>query len=77
MLLNFSKGKLQRNKIKAHPKYPYGILREDIQEMILDKMQLPDRSETDQRNRGKWYGIHRDCAGVKSAERYRKTDPEI
>lgn len=33
-------GKLQRNKIKAHPKYPYGILREDIQEMILDKMQL-------------------------------------
>ena len=36
----FKNGKLQRNKIKAHPKYPYGILREDIQEMILDKMQL-------------------------------------
>lgn len=40
MLLNFQNGKLQRNKIKAHPKYLYGILREDIQEMILDKMQL-------------------------------------
>ena len=36
----FKNGKLQRNKIKAHPKYLYGILREDIQEMILDKMQL-------------------------------------
>ena len=45
--------------------------------MILDKMQLLIDQQTDQRNRGKWYGIHRDCAGVKSAERYRKTDPEI
>ena len=33
-------GKLQRNKIKNHAKYPYGVLREEIQEHILDKLQL-------------------------------------
>lgn len=32
-------GKLQRNVIKSHSKYPYGILREEIQEYILDKLQ--------------------------------------
>ncbi len=35
----FKNGKLQKNKIKNHPKYPYGILREDMQEFILDKLQ--------------------------------------
>lgn len=35
----FKNGKLQRNKIKNHSKYPYGILREDIQEFMLDKLQ--------------------------------------
>ncbi len=35
----FKNGKLQRNKIKSHSKYPYGILREDIQEFMLDKLQ--------------------------------------
>lgn len=32
--------KILRNKIKNHPQYPYGILREDIQETILDKLQV-------------------------------------
>ncbi len=36
----FKNGKLQRNKIKNHPKYPYGVLREEMQEYILDKLQL-------------------------------------
>ena len=37
-------GKLQRNKIKEHKDYPYKILRESMQEHILDKMQeLLDR----------------------------------
>lgn len=33
-------GKLLRNKIKDHKAYQYGILREEIQEHILDKLQL-------------------------------------
>lgn len=33
-------GKLLRNKIKSHRDYPYGILREEMQEHILDKLQL-------------------------------------
>lgn len=33
-------GKLQRDKIKSHKTYQYGILREEIQEHILDKLQL-------------------------------------
>ncbi len=32
--------KLQRAKIKAHANYPYGFLREEVQEHILDKLQL-------------------------------------
>ena len=36
----YKNGKLQRNKIKNHPKYPYAILREEMQEFILDKLQL-------------------------------------
>ncbi|MBD5546831.1 MAG: hypothetical protein HDQ97_05480 [Lachnospiraceae bacterium] len=36
----YKNGKLQRNKIKNHPKYPYGILREEMQEFMLDKLQL-------------------------------------
>lgn len=36
----YKNGKLQRNKIKSHPKYPYGILREDMQELMLDKLQI-------------------------------------
>ena len=36
----FKNGKLQKNKIKNHPNYPYGILREDMQEFILDKLQI-------------------------------------
>lgn len=35
----FKNGKLQKNKIKNHSKYPYGILREDMQEFMLDKLQ--------------------------------------
>lgn len=33
-------GKLQRTRIKEHRNYPYGILREDMQEFMLDKLQL-------------------------------------
>lgn len=33
-------GKLLRAKMKEHPAYPYGFLREEIQEHLLDKLQL-------------------------------------
>lgn len=33
-------GKIQRNKIKNHKKYQYGILREEMQDFILEKLQL-------------------------------------
>lgn len=33
-------GKLQKAKIREHACYPYGFLREEIQEHILDKLQL-------------------------------------
>lgn len=36
----FKNGKLQKSKIKAHPCYSYGFLREEMQEHILDKLQL-------------------------------------
>ena len=35
----FRNGKLQRRKIKTHPAYPYGFLREEMQEYILDKLE--------------------------------------
>ena len=35
----FKNGKLQRQKIKSHAEYPYGILREDVQDLMLDKLQ--------------------------------------
>ena len=35
----FKNGKLQKSKIKNHPSYPYGILREDMQDFMLDKLQ--------------------------------------
>lgn len=36
----FKNGRLQREKIKAHPCYAYGYLRGEMQEYILDKIQL-------------------------------------
>ncbi len=36
----FKNGRLLRSKIKSHPDYQYGVLREDVQEHILDKLQL-------------------------------------
>lgn len=36
----FKNGKLQRNKIKSHQSYRYGVLREEIQNHILDKLQV-------------------------------------
>ncbi len=36
----FKNKKLQRTKIKSHPSYSYGFLREEMQEYILDKLQL-------------------------------------
>lgn len=35
----FRNGKVQKAKIKAHRDYPYGVLREEIQEHMLDKLQ--------------------------------------
>lgn len=35
----YKNGRLQRNKIKNHSCYRYGILREDMQEFMLDKLQ--------------------------------------
>ncbi len=34
------KGRLLRDKIREHPAYAYGVLREEMQEHILDKLQL-------------------------------------
>ncbi len=36
----FKNGKVQKSKIKAHSCYQYGVLREEMQEHILDKLQL-------------------------------------
>lgn len=36
----FKNGKLQKEKIKNHPDFPYGILREEIQNHILDKVEI-------------------------------------
>ncbi len=36
----FKNGRLLKNRIKEHPAYPYGFLREEVQDHILDKLQL-------------------------------------
>jgi len=36
----YKNGRLNRTKIKEHPSYPYGFLREEIQDYILDKLEL-------------------------------------
>lgn len=36
----FKNGKLLKQKIKSHKAYQYGVLREEIQDYILDKLQL-------------------------------------
>ena len=36
----YRNGKLQKDKIKNHPNYPYGILREDVQDFMLEKLQI-------------------------------------
>ena len=33
-------GRILKNKIKQHPDYPYGVLRDTVQDHILDKLQL-------------------------------------
>lgn len=35
----YKNGRLLKDKIKNHPQYPYGILREDMQEFMLDRLQ--------------------------------------
>ena len=35
----YKNGKLQKSKIKNHPQYTYGILREDMQDFILEKLE--------------------------------------
>ena len=35
----FRNGKLQKHKIRNHPAYQYGFLREEMQEYILDKLE--------------------------------------
>lgn len=36
----FRNGKVQKQKIKANPNYPYSVLREEMQEYILEKLQV-------------------------------------
>lgn len=36
----FKNGKIQKRKIREHPRYPYGYLREEVQEHILEKLQM-------------------------------------
>lgn len=36
----YKNGKLQKKKIKTHPDFPYAILREEMQDHILDKMEM-------------------------------------
>jgi hypothetical protein len=36
----YKNGRLLRDRIKNHPQYPYGILREDMQEFMLDKLEI-------------------------------------
>lgn len=36
----YKNGKLQKKKIKNHPDFPYAILREEMQDHILDKMEM-------------------------------------
>ena len=36
----YKNGRLQKAKIKNHPAYAYGFLREEIQEHILNKLQI-------------------------------------
>ena len=36
----FKNGRLQKGKLKAHKAYPYGFLREAMQDYLLDKLQL-------------------------------------
>ncbi len=36
----YKNGKLLKTKMKQHPKYPYGILREEVQEVMLEKLQM-------------------------------------
>lgn len=36
----YKNGKLQKNRIKNHPSYQYGFLREEMQDFILDKLQI-------------------------------------
>ncbi len=42
----FKNGKLLRAKIKAHKNYPYGYLRDEMQEHILDKLQFLIQQKT-------------------------------
>lgn len=35
----YKNGKLQKSRIKNHPRYPYGILREEMQDFMLDKLE--------------------------------------
>ena len=36
----FKNGRLQKNKIKAYPEYPYGFLREEVQDYLLEKLEV-------------------------------------
>lgn len=36
----YRNGRIQKEKIKHHPKFLYGYLREDVQDMILEKLQI-------------------------------------
>ena len=36
----YKNGRLQKKRIRSHPSYPYGFLRDEVQEHILDKLEL-------------------------------------
>ena len=71
----YKNGKLLRNKIKNHPRYPYHLLREEMQEFILDKLQLLIERKLIKGD-GKWYRIYSDRADSGSAEGDSASDPE-
>lgn len=55
----FKNGRLKRDRIKTHAQYPYGHLREETQEHMLDKLQLLIEQKTIQGTfeNGTEYGI--------------------
>ena len=69
--------KLQRNKIKNHPKYPYGLLREEMQEFMLDKLEFLIEQKLIKGIWGKWHRIYSYRPGSEFTEGHHSSDPEV